>query len=969
MKRHLSREPLGPPRTTRRRTLGALAAAGLLTATALLPGASAPAQAVALDDSDFLAANGAVLRTGHGTGEVVNLRGTNLGGWLTFEDWMSPLGEFALDRTGWSATASGGSAAAILDGDLDTRWTSGAAQTGGEWVQVDLGAPTLVNRITLDAGGSTTDRPAAYEVLVSSDGVTWASVAAAPGAAQTGVTAEITTTRFAPQVTRHVRVVQQGSAAPWWSVAELNLFSDPVLNNNGRTASASVTGGGTTAAAAIDGQVTTGWTTGTSQVAGQSYTLDLGTNTEVSKVLFDSGAAYPNDYPASYELAGSTDGSTWTKIGSGFGTNRIVTSDLWTSTWMRYLRITQTGVKANWWSISEIAVTSGSAIDRAGWSVTTAPGGATGAVTDGNLGTRWTTGAPQAPGQWVQVDLGARLTFNNVTLDTEKNTSSETDYPRAFTVAVSDDATTWRTVATGTGTVKATTVNFSATSGRYLRVTQTGTSGSWWSIGELTVALNNDDYSLRLALDERFGAAEAQDIIDTHRDTWITETDLDNIAAIGLNTIRLPIGWNELLELDGTWKADPWSRIDWLVQEAGERGIYVLLDLHTVPGGGCPWGSCGRVGPNPNGFWGSSTYQDWAVQIWSAIAARYEGNPTVAGYDLINEPLLDYGEDADDVAQKSAVYDRLYDAVRAVDPDHLVVLGAFFGWDKVAMPSTYGWTNVMYQLHPYDMPNGQDWDAQNAVVTTQLADVVGRLTNPGVPVLYGEYSWYYFDDIWARFMAGLNAVDVSWTNWAYKVRGPQDGGGGYWGFYNTNLNPVPIINSDDADSFRSRLAKFGTSAFSANTRMIATAQHYAGGLDTVNRTAISTSGWTASASVTEPGGSAAGAIDGSTGTRWATGTSQAPGQWFQVDMGSARQIGSIVLQTRSNDRWDYPRMFEVRLSTNGTTWTTVATGPGFGWKRPISFTTTTARYVRIVQTGSAPEWWSIGELTAYTTAP
>ena len=30
----------------------------------------------------------------------------NLGGWLTQEDWMSPLGEFAVDRTGWSATAS-----------------------------------------------------------------------------------------------------------------------------------------------------------------------------------------------------------------------------------------------------------------------------------------------------------------------------------------------------------------------------------------------------------------------------------------------------------------------------------------------------------------------------------------------------------------------------------------------------------------------------------------------------------------------------------------------------------------------------------------------------------------------------------------------------------------------------------------------------------------------------------------------
>ncbi|PZF79143.1 discoidin domain-containing protein, partial [Jiangella anatolica] len=116
-------------------------------------------------------------------------------------------------------------------------------------------------------------------------------------------------------------------------------------------------------------------------------------------------------------------------------------------------------------------------------------------------------------------------------------------------------------------------------------------------------------------------------------------------------------------------------------------------------------------------------------------------------------------------------------------------------------------------------------------------------------------------------------------------------------------------------------------------------------------------------------GSAGGAIDGNTGTRWATGTSQVNGQWFQVDMGALRSVGQVTIQTRDGDRWDYPRGFELQVSTTGSSWTTVASGPGFGWKRPITFDTVTARYLRIVQTGSAPEWWSIGELTAYTAAP
>ena len=58
------------------------------------------ANAATLGASDFLKASGSVLKNSSGAGTTVNLRGTNLGGWLTQEDWMSPLGEYAVDRTG-----------------------------------------------------------------------------------------------------------------------------------------------------------------------------------------------------------------------------------------------------------------------------------------------------------------------------------------------------------------------------------------------------------------------------------------------------------------------------------------------------------------------------------------------------------------------------------------------------------------------------------------------------------------------------------------------------------------------------------------------------------------------------------------------------------------------------------------------------------------------------------------------------
>jgi aryl-phospho-beta-D-glucosidase BglC (GH1 family) len=808
---------------------------------------------------------------------------------------MSPLGEFALNRSGWSASASlsTGTAGSVLDGDGTTRWSTGTGQASGQWFQVDLGSPTLMNRLYLDAAGFSGTSPVGYQMQVSPNASTWKDVASGSGGAQ------LLSIPFSPQIARYVRVTQTGSSANQWSIAEFNLFADPVLHNGSSSASASVTGGGFSAASALDGDVTTRWTTGTAQAPGQTFTVDLGSTKAINKVLVDAGPSSASDYPRGYEVLTSNDGANWTKVASDYAGTRIVVVELFTTAYARYVRLVQTGTAASWWSIAELALTSEGTFDRTGWTITassTEPGGSTANVKDGNAATRWSTGAAQTNGQWLQVDLGATQTFNQIVMDTAKNSSDENDYPRGYTVQVSSDGSSWTQVASGVGGVKATPINFAAVRGRYFRITQTGTSSSWWSVGELTAALNNDDYSMNLAYQQRFGATTTESIINNHQQTWIQSSDLDNLQAMGMNMIRLPIGWTELLNLDGTWKSNPWTMIDWLVAQANARNMYVLIDLHTVPGGGCPWGSCGRIGPNPNGFWTSATYQDWVVGIWQAIATRYQGNPAVAGYDLVNEPLIDYGEDSADVTQKSAFYDRLYDAVRAIDPDHLVVMAGFVGWNVIAPPATYGWTNVMYELHPYDFPGGKDHDAQESLVQTQLTEVAAKLNDPSwsVPVLYGEYSLYHFDDVWAKFMSGLNALHVSWTNWNYKVRGDHyNGAGGYWGLYNSNPNPVPIINNDTSTTIMAKTNAFATSSFQPNTSFINVVSRFAGGQQWMATIPLDQTGWTASASATEGGGSAANALDWNASTRWSTGTAQSNGQWFQVNMGAKKVFDQI----------------------------------------------------------------------------
>ena len=934
------------------------------TAQTVAPPTSSTSSATAapLGSSDFIKADGSVLRTRSGTGAALNLRGTNLGGWLTQEDWMSPLGEFAVDRTGWTATSSGGTAPAstILDGSRTTQWVTPAGQAGTEWLRLDLGASTRFNRLTVDNSASPGNYPRHIVVRISTDGRTWTSVADQDG------TDGVSTASFIPQLARYVRIDQTATAQAPWSVSEVDLFADATLSDAGRTATASTSAPGFVPAAAVDGDVSTVWQSGTPQRPGQSFTVDFGRNIDMTKVLIDSGAATSNDYPRVWDLFTSYDNVNFTRVANGFGTNRIVQADLqaWRNT--RYLRIVSDGTADQWWSIADIAVYSGNNLDRSTWTVTASTGSGAGNVTDGTTDTRWTTGAPQTPGQWIQVDLGALVTLNNVSTDTTKNSTGEGDWPRGYTLQLSRDGSTWTTVATGAGTVKATTIGFVAQAARYFRLTQTASAPQWWSIGELSAGLYNDDYSLTNTLTARFGTAGAQTVIDTHQDTWLQTSDLDNIAAAGLNYVRVPMSWNTFLNLDGTWKPNPWRKLDWLVAQASQRGIYVLLDLHTAPGGACSWGSCGRYGPTPNGFWGSPIDQDWTQSIWQAIATHFKGNPGVAGYDLMNEPLIDANEDAADHTQKNDLYNRLYQAVRAIDPDHLIVLGAFPGLDAIAQPAAYGWTNVMYELHPYDMSNPTDWTAQNQLVTNELAALPGRLADYDVPFLEGEFSLYYDDDVWARFLAGLNAANVSWSNWTYKVTGTADGGFAYWGMYYDDQQPQPVINSDDQATFVAKLQQFGTTHFTRNTELVATVKKYAGALSTYAPVELAHDGWTATASSSTYDSFPASGIDGVNGAAWYSGLPQASGQWYQIDMGASHTVAMISIQTAQGFEWDYPRGLNVDVSTDGTQWVRVATTTAHGWKRTIAIPPTMARYLRLTQTGTSPRWWSIDQVGVYS---
>ena len=133
----------------------------------------------------------------------------------------------------------------------------------------------------------------------------------------------------------------------------------------------------------------------------------------------------------------------------------------------------------------------GDRLSAEGWTATAGVNAGDAALAvDGRDDTRWSTDAPQTPGQFYQVDLGRPRTFTFLVLHGSKNASD--DYPRGYEVSVSQDGRDWgNPLATGKGTQADTVIAVPRATARYLKITQTGRDPSHsWSLNELEVSDN-----------------------------------------------------------------------------------------------------------------------------------------------------------------------------------------------------------------------------------------------------------------------------------------------------------------------------------------------------------------------------------------------------------------------------------------------------------------------------------------------
>jgi endoglucanase len=335
--------------------------------------------------------------------------------------------------------------------------------------------------------------------------------------------------------------------------------------------------------------------------------------------------------------------------------------------------------------------------------------------------------------------------------------------------------------------------------------------GGWFIIEAWMAPLDSgglpDTYSGMQKLDQRFGVATEQSLIRTYQQSWITTTDLDNIKAGGFNLIRVPVWWGQFFLLNNPtpsgWRPDAFTMLDWVIAQAAARGIYTVVDMHGVIGGESTNQDTGQQ--NNNSYWTNTTEQANTLWMWTQIANHYKGNPNVAMYDAINEPV----NAPNDTAVLTA-YNNIYNTIRAADPQHIITLEATFdSWnlDSMPAPSQYNWTNVVYQLHQYQ------WSGTAGAVKGGSDFVVSNVNAHAawnIPIYVGE--WQDFStgaSTWDYSISDYDNAGLSWSSWSYKADGQLPDP---WGYYDpTHGLPVPNLSTDSAATIAADWQQWTTS--------------------------------------------------------------------------------------------------------------------------------------------------------------
>lgn len=247
-----------------------------------------------------------------------------------------------------------------------------------------------------------------------------------------------------------------------------------------------------------------------------------------------------------------------------------------------------------------------------------------------------------------------------------------------------------------------------------------------WMLQEgymLHVNVESQQHRIRERIETLIGKEQTQAFYDSWLANHTTKTDIDSLHAWGFNSVRLPMHYNlytlsvdqEPVAGQNTWLTKGFALTDSLISWCKANNMYVILDMHAAPGGQGNDLNISDRDPSKPSLWQSDANKEKMIALWRRLAARYANEPTVAAYDIINEPNWGFVDTVNDrnglreqknIPLKQLMMD-ITRAIREVDQKHIIIIEGN-GWGNNYNGILGPWdNNMVLSFHKYWNNNDQ----------------------------------------------------------------------------------------------------------------------------------------------------------------------------------------------------------------------------------------------------------------------